>query len=120
MRDEQAYEGLDEGDERRVSGERPAGAMSGCHLEPRGHFYEVGERVGFHLLHHLAAVRLYRDLANAEFAADLLIQQAGDHQGHDLPFARGEGRVTVPERLHLRLVTKSNAAAFEGMSDGGQ
>lgn len=42
--------------------------------ESRGHFYEVGERVGLHLFHHLAPVCLYRDLTDVEFAPDLLIQ----------------------------------------------
>ncbi len=31
------------------------------------------------------------------------IQQAGDDQRHDLPFAAAEGRVIVPERPYLRL-----------------
>src|SRR5437762_708917 len=63
--------------------------------EPRGHFHQVGERIGLHLLHHLAAVGFHRDFADAELATDLLVQPAGDHQVHDLPFATGEGRVTV-------------------------
>jgi hypothetical protein len=29
-------------------------------------------QLAFHFFHHLAAVRLHRDLANAELAADLL------------------------------------------------
>ena len=43
-------------------------------VESRGHFDQIGERVGLHLLHHLASVRLHRDLADAEFASDLFIQ----------------------------------------------
>ena len=50
------------------------------------------------------------DLADAELAADLLIQQTGDDQRHDLPFAMAEGCVTVPERPYLRLVIKCSAA----------
>ena len=40
------------------------------------------------LSHHLTSVCLDRDLTNVELATDLLIQQAGGYQGHDLPFAR--------------------------------
>src|SRR5712671_2305117 len=80
--------------------------------EPRGHCHQVGERVSLHLSHHLAAVCLHRDLADAELAADLLVHQAGDDQRHDLPFAAGEAGMTVPERPYLRLVTKCSVAAL--------
>ena len=39
--------------------------------------HQIGKRVGLHLAHDLAAVRLHRDLADAEFAADLFVQQTG-------------------------------------------
>jgi hypothetical protein len=65
--------------------------------EPRGHLHQLRERVSLHLSHHLTAVRLYRDLAYAEFPTDLFIQQAGGYQRHDLPFARRERHVTVQE-----------------------
>jgi hypothetical protein len=48
-------------------------------LESRGHVDKVGERTGLHLSHRLTSVRLYRDLADAELATDLFVQQAGDH-----------------------------------------
>jgi hypothetical protein len=41
-------------------------------------FHQVGERVGLHLLNDLASMCLYGDLADTEFATDLLIQQTGD------------------------------------------
>src|SRR5260370_34202480 len=66
--------------------------------ESRGHCHQIGERVSLHLSHHLTSVGLYRDLADVELATDLFIQQARGYQGHDLPFARRERRVTVPER----------------------
>ena len=50
----------------------------GCEAESRGHNHQVGEFI-FRLA--------YCDLADAEFATDLFIPQAGDHQRHDLPFA---------------------------------
>src|SRR5689334_17808797 len=88
--------------------------------EPRGHFHQVGERVGLHLLHDLAAVRFYRDFADAELATDLLVQPARDHQVHDLPFATGEGRVTVSDGPYLRLAIQGRAAALDGLPDGAQ
>jgi hypothetical protein len=58
-------------------------------------------------------VCLYRGLADVELATDLFIQQAGDYQRHDLPFARGKRRVTVPERPYLRVPSKFSEAVAE-------
>jgi hypothetical protein len=83
-----------ERDERRATGERPVVGVSACRrrceAESRGHIHQVGERAGLHFSHHLASVSLHRDLADAELATDLFIQQAGDDQRHDLPFAAAE------------------------------
>src|SRR6266481_3086897 len=86
-------------------------ARSTCKAESRGHCHQIGERVSLHLSHHLTPVCLYCDLADVELATDLFIQQAGGYQRHDLPFARSERRVTVPERPYLRLATKCGRAA---------
>src|SRR5256886_9334499 len=88
--------------------------------EPRGHFHQVGERIGLHLLHHLAAVGFYRDFADAELATHLLVQPAGDHQVHDLAFATREGRVTVSYCPYLRLAIQCSATALDGLADGPQ
>ena len=53
------------------------------------HSYEVRNGARLHLTHHLAAVCLYRDLADAEIARDLLIEAALDDLRHDLSFALG-------------------------------
>ena len=82
-----------------------------CEAESRGDIHQVGERLGLHLSHHLASVCLHRDLADAEFATDLFIQQARDHQRHDLPFAAAEQCVTFPKRAYLGLVIKCGLAA---------
>ena len=50
----------------------------------------AGQRTSRHLAHHLAPMRLDGDLADAEFTADLLVQQTRDHQAHHLLFARRE------------------------------
>jgi len=47
-------------------------------VESRGHLYQIGERARFHFSHDLAAVCLHRDLADAELAANLLVQPSGD------------------------------------------
>ena len=43
--------------------------------ESRGHIHQVGDRVGLHLSRHLASVRFNGDLADAELATDLFVQQ---------------------------------------------
>src|SRR5688500_9443387 len=60
------------------------------HPEPRGHRHEIRKRVGLHLAHDLPSVCFHRDLTDAEFSADLLIQQTGDDERHHLSFARRE------------------------------
>ncbi|HXN27579.1 MAG TPA: hypothetical protein VN902_10680 [Candidatus Acidoferrales bacterium] len=37
-------------------------------------FHQVGERIGLPFLHHMAAICLHRNFADAELAADLLKQ----------------------------------------------
>lgn len=74
-----------------------------------------------YLSHHLTPVCLYRDLADVELATDLFIQQTGGYHGHNLPFARRERLVTVPERPCLCFTTKCcGLAALDGVSDGTQ
>ena len=61
---------------------------AGPQPEARGHRHQVRKRVGLHLAHDLASVRLHGDLADAEFATDLFVQQPGNDQCHDLAFTR--------------------------------
>src|SRR5580704_6180592 len=91
-----------------------------CEAESRGHSHQVSQRAGLHFSHHLPTVSLHGDLADAELATDLLIQQAGDDQRHDFPFAAAERRVTIPQRPYLRLVSKCSLAALDGVPDGAQ
>src|SRR6266481_3683375 len=102
----------------RRSGRGRAGRT--CKAESRGHCHQIGERVGLHLSHHLTPVCLYRDLADVELATNLFIQQTGGYHGHNLPFARRERLVTVPERACLCFTTKCGLAALDGVSDGTQ
>ena len=61
-----------------------------CNTESGGQTHQIGERASLHLLHNSASVSLHRDLANAQLAADLLVQFAANHQHHDLPFSTTE------------------------------
>src|SRR5689334_21073498 len=54
--------------------------------EASRHVHQVGERSRLHFPHHLATVRLHRDLADSELSSDLLVQQARDDQRHDFSF----------------------------------
>ena len=69
-------------EERRLVSVRRSGSQS----ETRGHCHQVRKRVGLHLAHDLASVRLNGDLTDAEFAADLFVQQPRNDQCHDLAF----------------------------------
>src|ERR1700733_11940626 len=104
-------------------GGRPAGVSALQRRregQSRGHIYQAGERVGPHLLHHPAPVRLHRDLGNAELATDLLVQPAGDDQPPNFPFATAERGVALPQWPYLRLMTKCSTAAFDGVPDRDQ
>src|SRR5271154_6239839 len=86
-----------------------------CETEFRGHPHECGERVGLHLLHHFAAMRLDRDFADAELRSDLLVKPTTDYRRQDFTFARSERGITVSKNLRLGLLTQRSAAALEGV-----
>ena len=54
---------------------RQVGARRRLEVEPGAHRHERGQRVRLHLAHYLPAVRLHGDLADAELAADLFIEE---------------------------------------------
>ena len=66
-----------------VSTAAASGLVEGC-----GYPHQVGERLDLHLPHNPAAMGLHRDLADSELCRDLFVRPTGDHQSHDLPFAR--------------------------------
>src|SRR5215467_6617389 len=85
-----------------------------------GHFHQICDRVGLHLLHHLASVCFDCFLADAEFATHLFVQKAGDHQRHDLSFPWSKRRVAVTEFLQLNFASQSEATSFKGTLDRRQ
>src|SRR5271156_6877723 len=60
------------------------------------------------------------EFADPHFAADLFIQQTRNYQCHDLPFARGQGRVAVSKIVQLHFAIESHAAALEALADCSQ
>src|SRR5262245_16569653 len=89
-------------------------------LQPQagGHGHEVGQGVGLHLEHHLAAVRLDGDLTDAELAGDLFVQPPGNDECHDLAFAWRERLVAVPHFTRLRVASQGRETARERIANG--
>ena len=55
-----------------------------------------------------------------KLGANLLIQQAGDHQVHDLAFAGSEQCAASPKQPHLVLIDECRLAALDCLTDGAQ
>jgi len=54
----------------RIIAAEPRKFISSGKFESGGHLHQICKRVGPHLLHHLASVRLHGDYADAEFTTD--------------------------------------------------
>ena len=54
-------------------------------------------------------MRLHRYFADPEFGTNLFVQQARDHQGHDLPLAVAESCIGVSECAYFCIAAKSSA-----------
>ena len=92
-----------------------------------GHLHQISERPGLHLSHHLPPVGLHCDFADPEFAADLLVHEAGDDQRHDLLFAATERHIAAFQRffsasrssnVSLRSIAVSIAASRTSLLKG--
>ena len=59
-------------------------------MEALGDADQVGEALGLHLAHDLAAMDADGDLAGAEFGGGLLVEQTGDDVRQDFALAGGE------------------------------
>src|ERR1700676_2737247 len=66
--------------------------------------YQVRQRFGLHLPHHMPALNLHRDFTGSELKGNLLIEHAGNHQAHDLAFPRGQGLVALSKFSALFLL----------------
>src|SRR5262245_17373521 len=83
---------------------------SAPHAKRGRHGDQIGERIGPHLVHDVASVRLYGGLGDAELEANLLIQQPGDDKTHDVALTCGERAVARREHLQFGLAAQSSAA----------
>src|SRR3989440_10678493 len=63
------------------------------------HSHQVGERARGHFPHDMPAVNLDGNLAQPQFAGDLLVHQAGSDEAHHLAFALGQAIEACP---HVR------------------
>src|SRR5271166_3051026 len=63
--------------------------------------HQLGHRDDTHLLHHAGAMFLNRAKRDAEFRADLLVEQPGDHPPEDLELSRRELRKPRTAFRHL-------------------
>src|SRR5262245_62022131 len=74
---------------------------------PRGQHFpgsdQASDRGSLHLPHHVAAMQLYRDYADAEVERDLLVKAAIRHFSQNLTFACGEGVEPLEMLLHNPL-----------------
>src|SRR4051812_3912820 len=86
-------------------------------LEPRGDSDEIGYGARLHLPHHLAAVRLHRDLADAELRAHLLVEHPRNYQAQHLALAPAERSVILPEHPQLHELAQGSAAAIDRLPD---
>jgi hypothetical protein len=59
-------------------------------VQSRSHFHQIGEGLGLHFSHHPASMCFHRNLADADIATDLFVQQDQCHECDDLPFATAE------------------------------
>ena len=59
---------------RRKPGRTRPGKTKTC-----GHINQLSQRVGVHFPHHAATMGFHRNLADAQFTRNLLIQEADDH-----------------------------------------
>src|SRR5215510_14969998 len=99
---------------------RPKFSGSRANAEPGRDLDEIGYRPSHHLAHHLAPVRLHRNLADVQLGRDLLVQAPRDDEHHDVDFAACKRCITITKRRHLRLATKLGAADLERTLDSAQ
>ncbi len=90
-----------------------SGAARHLQAQLRRHVTSSGSESRLHLAHHLAAVRLDRDLADAELAADLLVQPTADHERHDLALAAASATHSAPAAPAAPIADDRGTAAFD-------
>ena len=70
-----------------------------------------------HLSHHLAAVNLYSDLADAKVSGDLLVEATRYDHGHHLALTWGESIIARPEGRNGFFIFEPNAIPIQAKLD---
>src|SRR5215510_13820258 len=106
----------------RQLGSSVALALSALRLAPPDtqhfrHPHEIGERARGHCPHDMPAVDLDGNLAQPQFAGDLLVHQAGSDKPHHLAFALGQAVEACPQVCEALLVLAPAAIALDRRGD---
>ena len=72
-----------------------ADAHIALRLQFASHPQQINQRFGFHLVHKVSAVNLYRELADSKFGSNLFVKPTFNDFRHNLLFARSQLCKTV-------------------------
>src|SRR5579862_5134685 len=59
----------------------------------------------------------YGRLAGADFGGNVLVEHAGDYEGHHLPLSRGQCLITLVQRVDLGLVLSRSVVPMKRLLD---
>src|ERR1700761_7087441 len=79
------------------------------------HSHQVSERVSAHLLHHPAPMHLDGDFTRPQFRGDLLVEHAGDYEGHDFALACSQTFVAASQFRNQTLLSTPGSIAIESL-----
>lgn len=75
--------------------------------------HQLGQRAGFHLAHHLTPMGFHGDLADAQFARHLFVQQAGDHSRHHFAFPSAQQLVAILQHAPASVLLERGTTACD-------
>src|ERR1700758_3270300 len=78
------------------------------------HTNQLNKRPGLHLLHDVAPMNFDRGLTGADFGGNVLVEHAGDHEGHHFLLARGQRLITLVQGGDLGLLLSRRAVPLKG------
>src|SRR5229473_45535 len=73
-----------------------------------------------HLLHDVASVDLYCCLAGSDFGGNVLVENAGDHEGHNLPLSRSQCVIALVQIVDLGLLFSCRSVTLKCLLNGVQ
>jgi hypothetical protein len=86
--------------------------------ESLGDSHEVSQRFGFHFVHDLSAMNLYRFFTRTQFRRNLLIQQSAGHKREYFPFARSQRIITALQLASLCTLRQLTSMLFDPALNG--